>query len=1564
VCIFSSAAFQEEGCNHHVTLILFSRTFYKAKSESECPPEMAPTLCQDYRGVFYSDYYEVILDGTKWMEWTYVVSEVKRNFKTYKQKTNCDTGASRPNGYISQAAHGNFLECLNLTVNLFSKKHLNPNFHLTGQQVVIVTAGVGVFEVQREMTRITSERLMDYGLGVDVVSLTEQPLHAVPLFSLQSPDPRLQSDYIIPQWINYSFYDPQSEWTGGWFQPRIRLPDYMINSFLKDFSHMKDKRDVVIPTVQKSSRCTTPMLFLKRDCDFDDYDSEVFRKSSNKVVMKAHSSVHTDSPVLRRHHSNEYLYGSSFMPSPKIEHRKVDRDCEDHGGQSVRRIPNRPRRHLYSESSDSPNLSGPIVQDSVGRHEHVSHSPSLTQYLAQRQGADAIVKRPLINPFRPRSLPQEVSANKRKWMHAFPFTTKGHAFQSHHAMGEDLAEALLFSVQQQGKSEMGGRREESAVRKRSESDSDLVQMDGLDCDVFSPQETQSLDGVDIEDMEEPSSESAVPPPPGARLRKKGNKKQSNITKRPLFESTTSDKKGVKPDILDNFAPVRRTGIDWKALTDPACLPVTTDYLPSEKTLADDFSTNLYLLSASQLQSESGSAFVNLNCVSGFRELISQRLSQGFQIVLPSSVTLSSLHEKLEKIASDIRTKRHSKEGNVLVKMSLGRVYHYLTLTYPTISIAVHKAKHTPKFGKIPYRYHLRPPNHPSFLPCECVFHHEKAEEYNWNYLDQHVMGYEDFDILSEGIKYHRSRFLLLPSSNLLLHPQESKKQVEEAVVAGFVRFFEFLNYLRRPSTRKSSHDSLTSLAYSNRDSSVFSSRLVSKTSRHGSLASLAEEGHHLTFNRYSSWDVPVRSSADLGGRGPHTRTPSPTFARTSTTSSHSSVGDSARTSTSSVAGKENKLVPVLRRSTSTDVMSQGLLKAVHLGDSAGRTSGLHVALSSNLRRQNSDLLDSVVAKGDVTPNPELLSRPSLSPDSSRPQSRSDRSSSEASFYLEGSVHVEDYPLNEGTTGSTVEGETVSALTKSDVTVKETPPTPKGSTSPSSQEEDADEQEESRICRANDLPGIVKAMKDDKFGLDFVVSTKSNSLRNNSFVAKELVDWMKDNVEGVHTTFDGLKLCRKMQRKGLVIHASGSPRVPFQYGFYLFSLTNVDLSEEATNLPSPKLNTSFVIISGELEAFRRHRFEAGIVMDGGEEWDDDVSVKSTPHSESPAPASFKLPLQDQDEFLEQAREELSDIEWTINHTVQICPDVNGISDRTEWCTVNYDSVFIPSIAYQIEFQWVVTTATLLAKQITQWSRKAEMSGFHLVSVPSWQNLEQNPFHKPHSIPLPLNLDKMNAVGIATDPKTIFKCVHQILQKFGFVLDPISIQDDMDALCHDAVRKKSRGSLEEWVRSGDISWQCCPVYVHHTGVCLVKPILHKIRSTSVRQSTRFSSSSGYFYRTDSEATLNACSPDMDNVFHFKHDSQWSLKHGQHPVYHSTPHHSPDHFTTYQYSFHWYVNTNILHGGVQRLIPSKTDPDLLFKDFQNYCENVNDHLVDLSTAAKLFDTGSNQAGIASTY
>ena len=89
------------------------------------------------------------------------------------------------------------------------------------------------WKVDRELARITNEKVMDFGIASDIVSLTEQPLHAVPLFKLQSitgdeEGAVVVDDYTIPHWINYSYYDPSTFWSMERFQPRIRLPDYMV----------------------------------------------------------------------------------------------------------------------------------------------------------------------------------------------------------------------------------------------------------------------------------------------------------------------------------------------------------------------------------------------------------------------------------------------------------------------------------------------------------------------------------------------------------------------------------------------------------------------------------------------------------------------------------------------------------------------------------------------------------------------------------------------------------------------------------------------------------------------------------------------------------------------------------------------------------------------------------------------------------------------------------------------------------------------------------------------------------------------------------------------------------------------------------------------------------------------------------------------------------------------------------------------------------------------------------------------------------------------------------------
>lgn len=40
--------------------------------------------------------------------------------------------------------------------------------------------------------------------------------------------------------------------------------------------------------------------------------------------------------------------------------------------------------------------------------------------------------------------------------------------------------------------------------------------------------------------------------------------------------------------VEDFTSVRRTGVDWSSLIEPACLPVTVDYFPSKMKLEQDY----------------------------------------------------------------------------------------------------------------------------------------------------------------------------------------------------------------------------------------------------------------------------------------------------------------------------------------------------------------------------------------------------------------------------------------------------------------------------------------------------------------------------------------------------------------------------------------------------------------------------------------------------------------------------------------------------------------------------------------------------------------------------------------------------------------------------------------------------------------------------------------------------------------------------------------------------------------------------------------------------------------
>jgi len=91
-----------------------------------------------------------------------------------------------------------------MSLNVFEKHFLDRSFDRTGQLSVVITPGVGVFEVDRELANVTMQRIIDNGVGSDLVCIGEQPLHAVPLlkFHNKASQPNNVDDYSMPHWIN------------------------------------------------------------------------------------------------------------------------------------------------------------------------------------------------------------------------------------------------------------------------------------------------------------------------------------------------------------------------------------------------------------------------------------------------------------------------------------------------------------------------------------------------------------------------------------------------------------------------------------------------------------------------------------------------------------------------------------------------------------------------------------------------------------------------------------------------------------------------------------------------------------------------------------------------------------------------------------------------------------------------------------------------------------------------------------------------------------------------------------------------------------------------------------------------------------------------------------------------------------------------------------------------------------------------------------------------------------------------------------------------------------------
>jgi hypothetical protein len=192
---------------HVVTIILFTRMQYDGEASIDRPDDTTSQHDAEANVGDFRDYYRVVVSDMASGDWIKILHQLKLEFRKFLREVSLivkpaaeeidatdnqhEMTEAEANtivaGRPSSASQGNILEAINLAAAQFAQDHIDRDLVRTGISVIVITPGTGVFEVDYNMLKLTTDTLVGSGIGIDLVCLSPMPLHSVPLFRYRTP---------------------------------------------------------------------------------------------------------------------------------------------------------------------------------------------------------------------------------------------------------------------------------------------------------------------------------------------------------------------------------------------------------------------------------------------------------------------------------------------------------------------------------------------------------------------------------------------------------------------------------------------------------------------------------------------------------------------------------------------------------------------------------------------------------------------------------------------------------------------------------------------------------------------------------------------------------------------------------------------------------------------------------------------------------------------------------------------------------------------------------------------------------------------------------------------------------------------------------------------------------------------------------------------------------------------------------------------------------------------------------------------------------------------------------
>lgn len=257
---------RHKSTHHSITIVLFTSI-----DLTNIP---WTSLGQGERPHNRKDFFRVVVDQVNVFHWDKIMANLRLEFANFKRDVmlHLSPTTNIVDGEVLPAVKGNILEAVNMGLSLVIDRFRNTDLKHCLSHFVLITPGTGLFDVDHSLMLETSKKMHFLDVALDLVCLSQPPLHKVPLFRYRNPDRGGLVCHCVPNWCDISFYKGTSD-LSQWI-PRCKIYELQMMGVMEyDVSEVHINRLALL-----SEKLAVTMM--------NRYDDELFKSMDEKPAVR------------------------------------------------------------------------------------------------------------------------------------------------------------------------------------------------------------------------------------------------------------------------------------------------------------------------------------------------------------------------------------------------------------------------------------------------------------------------------------------------------------------------------------------------------------------------------------------------------------------------------------------------------------------------------------------------------------------------------------------------------------------------------------------------------------------------------------------------------------------------------------------------------------------------------------------------------------------------------------------------------------------------------------------------------------------------------------------------------------------------------------------------------------------------------------------------------------------------------------------------------------------------------------------------------------------------------